>query len=99
MVGLARREMLQAAQWYERKLPGLGDQLLVEIKVALTAIVQFPIAFPIIDPLFRRKILDVFPYALIYRVELETIVVIAVTGLKRHPRYWWRRIKPTGANF
>ena len=61
MIPLARREMLRAARWYERREIGLGDRLLDEIRSALLAITEFPVAFPLI---YRRRLLDVFPYAL-----------------------------------
>ena len=92
MLPIARREMFQAARWYGRRSVGLGDQLLDEIKSNLGQIVEFPGAAPIVDASFRRKLLNTFPYALIYRFDIDEIVVVAVANLKRRPGYWRRRV-------
>lgn len=93
MIPLARAEMLRAARWYDHKGAGLGDRLLDDIRASMLAILEFPAAFPQIGAPFRKKLLDVFPYALIYRVDADEIVIIAVPNLKRRPRYWARRVK------
>ena len=51
-----------------------------------------PGAAPIVDASFRRKLLNTFPYALIYRFDIDEIVVVAVANLKRRPGYWRRRV-------
>lgn len=66
MISLARREMLRAARL-------LGDSLLDDIRASLLAILDFPAAFPSIDSVYRRKLLDAFPYALVYRIDGETL--------------------------
>ncbi len=88
MIAAARAEMIRGARWYDRKSAGLGDRLLDDVRASLLAIVEFPDAFPPLDDPYRKKILDVFPYALIYRCEADEIVIIAVANLKRRPRYW-----------
>ena len=94
MLPVARREMLQAANWYDRRLPKLGSGLLDKIGRGLRDIRDFPLAHPVVNPPFRRILVDRFPYALIYPIESEEIVVVAVANLKRRPDYWRRR---TGA--
>ena len=95
MIPLARREMLRAARWYERRGIGLGDRLLDEIRSSIAAVLEFPAAFPAIDAIYRRKLLDVFPYALIHRLDGDTITVVAVANFKRRPAYWRRQAKST----
>ena len=91
MIPLARREMLRAARWYESKAPDLSDRFLDEIRRAMRAVLEFPAAPPIIIAPYRRQLLKDFPYALVYRVENDEIVVLAVANLKRRPGYWIRR--------
>jgi hypothetical protein len=91
MIPLARREMLRAAQWYERRAQGLGDRFLVEVRLALVAMREYPLSGSPVDPVFRRKLLNVFPYALVYRVDEDNIVIVAVAHLRRRPGYWLRR--------
>ena len=91
MIPLARREMLRAARRYERDEPGLGDRFLDEVRAGLLAILEFPGAHPPLDPTYRRKLLSVFPYSLVYRTDGNAIVIIAVANSKRRPGYWRRR--------
>lgn len=93
MIPLARHEMLRAARWYEHRGHGLGDRLLDDIRESILSILEFPSAFPRLDATYRRKLLDVFPYALIYRVDGEEITVVAVANLKRRPGYWRKRLR------
>ena len=93
MIPAARAEMFRAARWYDRRGNGLGDRLLDDIRTSILSVLEFPAAFPPINPVYRKKLLDVFPYALIYRIEADEIIVVAIANLKRSPRYWRRRIK------
>lgn len=97
MIPLARREMLRAALWYDRRQAGLGDRFLDDIRSSLLSVLDFPAAFPPIDAVYRRKLLDVFPYALIYRTDNDEIAVVAVANYKRRPNYWRDRVKPSTA--
>jgi hypothetical protein len=47
---------------------------------------------PEIEPGIRRCRLARFSYGLIYGVDGETIVIVAVAHLHRRPRYWIDRI-------
>jgi hypothetical protein len=94
MIPLARREMFQAARWYDRQGVDLGNRLLDDIRQSLLAIREFAFAFPSVDGTYRRKLLDTFPYALIYRVDGEVVTIVAFANLKRRPGYWRRR-KPS----
>ncbi len=91
MIPAARQEMIKASSWYQSKSAGLGDQFLDEIGAALLLAREFPYAYPEIDRPYRRMLVNRFPYGLIYRVDPDEIVVIAVANLKRRPRYWRRR--------
>ena len=79
--------MIRASHWYDRRGIGLGDRLLDDIRTSIVSVLEFPAAVPPIDPTFRKRLLDVFPYALIYRIEADEIVVVAIANLKRRPRY------------
>ena len=89
----ARREFIRAAEWYDDRSPGLGDRFLDEMGRGLRAIVDFPQAHVAVDGPYRRCLLAVFPYALVYRIDdvATTIVIVAVAHNSRNPRYWRRR--------
>ena len=41
----------------------------------------------------RSKMLNHFPYNILYAVEHDLILIVAVAHQKRRPRYWRARIK------
>jgi toxin ParE1/3/4 len=91
----ARRELMREAAWYDDRSPGLGDRMLEAAGAAIRMIREFPDAQPPDDGPYRRCLLDVFPFALIYRLDedQETSVIIAFAHLSRKPKYWRRREK------
>lgn len=92
----ARREFIRAADWYDSRSPGLGDRFLDDLGRGLRAIAEFPQAHLATVGTYRRCLLAVFPYALIYRIDefAGTIVIVAVAHNSRKPRYWLRRDSP-----
>ncbi|MEX0806772.1 MAG: type II toxin-antitoxin system RelE/ParE family toxin [Candidatus Binatia bacterium] len=89
---LAQSELNDAVAWYNRQAAGLGREFLDELDRAVRRAVAFPMSYPEIEPGIRRCRLARFPYGLIYGVDGETLVVVAVAHLHRRPRYWIDRI-------
>jgi toxin ParE1/3/4 len=88
---LARREMNEAADYYEAAMNGLGKQFLDEISYAVQFIRKHPKACPQVDERIRRMVLDRFPYSLFYSVLPDKIWILAVAHQKRRPSYWVNR--------
>ncbi len=89
---LAQRELDDAVAWYNEQAAGLGQEFLDELDRTVRRAVTFPMSCPEIEPGVRRCLLARFPYGLIYGVDGETLVVVAVAHLHREPRYWVDRI-------
>jgi len=90
----ARVEMLEASEYYDSKLEGLGDRFLNEVDRALAVILQAPNRWPRQYRYFRKYRLDDFPYGVFYGVLPTEVVIVAVAHLHRRPGYWlnrWRR--------
>ena len=85
---IAERDIEEAARWYEAREPGLGQAFVHEVLRALDAIVDSPERFPFLGDPYRRKLLDRFPYAIIYKVTTHRIYVRAVAHARRRPGYW-----------
>ncbi len=85
---LARRELNEAAQYYESESPRLGAAFLDEVERCTQAIVTFPEAGPLITATIRRRLVLRFPYALLYCIKRDKVWVLAVMNLKRRPMYW-----------
>jgi hypothetical protein len=45
-----------------------------------------------IEPEIRRSLLARFPYTIVYGIDAQTIIVIAVAHTHREPRYWIDRL-------
>jgi hypothetical protein len=75
------------------KTENVGLEFLDELDRAVRLVKSYPLAFTEIEPEIRRCRLARFPYALIFGIEPQTIVVIAVAHLHRQPGYWSDRLE------
>ena len=85
---LAKVELNEAAQYYDRDSPGLGAAFVTEVERSTAAILEHPEGSPIVTGAIRRRLLRRFPYGLLYRVRIEQVRILAVMNLKRRPGYW-----------
>lgn len=88
----ADAEVIESAKWYESRVPDLGASFLDEVDAALSRISSAPEAFGTVLRQIRMHLLHRFPYGIIYRVETDRILVIAVMHLHRDPNYWQGRV-------
>jgi len=88
----AEVEMIEAAVYYEAQVPGLGDAFLAKIDSAVRDIRERPTAWPAIGGDIRKRLVHRFPYAVLYRVDPEEVVVVAIMHQRRRPDYWVGRI-------
>ena len=51
-----------------------------------------PRLFPVIDAPFRRLVILEFPYSLIYSIEADSVLIVAVAHQSREPEYWKTRL-------
>ena len=89
----ARQEFREAVRYYEEEADGVGMSFIAEVHRAVSFIVQNPYAAAAVGSGIRRKVLDHFPYNILYAVEPELIVIVAVAHQKRRPTYWRGRTK------
>ena len=84
----AAAELDEAVAWYAAQAPGLDRRFIDEMLMARKRIAERPYAWhPLADGV-RRFRLGRFPYGVIYAVEADEIVVLAVAHLHRKPNYW-----------
>lgn len=89
----AEDEFREATRYYEREAPGIGITFVAEVQRTMRFIVRNPYAAAPMGSGIRKKVLNRFPYNVLYAVEGDKVVVIAVAHQKRRPRYWRARIK------
>jgi plasmid stabilization system protein ParE len=88
----AETEMAAAARYYESQSGGLGRRFLRHVRRTVDSIVANPRAGATVRGNVRRRIVRSFPFSVLYCVEPEEILVIAVMDLRRDPEYWLDRI-------
>jgi plasmid stabilization system protein ParE len=88
----ALEEAEDAARWYAERSPRAALAFSEEIDAAEAAISRLPDAYPRFDHGTRRYLLRRFPFSVVYRVEANRIVIIAVAHGRREPGYWRQRV-------
>ncbi len=88
MVQPAEQEMFDAAAYYELQVLGLGQDFLTKVASAVADIAEHAERWPVVRLNVRRRLVHRFPYGLLYRVDPDEIVVLAVAHLHRHSTYW-----------
>lgn len=87
-------EFEAAVRYYEQQQAGLGNRFVGAVELALDNILHAPLTWPVLAQDVRRKLVRVFPYALLYSVEPDGVLVLAVMHCHQRPGYWRNR---TGA--
>jgi plasmid stabilization system protein ParE len=91
----AEEEMIEAARYYESKSDGLGSEFLAEVERTIESIKAHPSAAAIIRSHIRRRLLNRFPFGLLYAIDDNHILILAVMHLRRRPGYWKARLGRT----
>ena len=93
LLEIAEIELDQAVHWYGEQAPGLGEAFLIEVLSTADRIARFPEAWHSLGEGIRRCRLSRFPYGLIYTIDNDAILVLAVAHLHRRPDYWRDRLE------
>lgn len=90
----AQIEMVDAAEFYESELAGLAGRFLEAVHQAFVDVQDYPRRWPAMgkDGARCRRV-GRFPFGVIYRIDLEEIVIVAVADLRRRPNYWMKRLR------
>lgn len=87
----AESEMINAAAWYESQQPDLGKRFLTVVQDATNRIAINPLLFPEVEGDVRRCLTHAFPFGVLFRIQPDAVVVVAVMHLHREPGYWQTR--------
>ena len=75
-------------RWLRINHPSWEAQFQAEYTAARLSLQRLPYQGQEIRDGVRRKILGHVPYAILYRIEGNRVVIIAVTNLSREPGWW-----------
>lgn len=93
LLEVAEVELDEAVAWYADKGQAAVTLFLAEIATARSRILDHPFAWHPLGDQFRRYRLNRFPYGLIYVVDTDEIVILAVAHHSRRPDYWRDRLR------
>ncbi len=88
----AEDDLKKAFSWYEDNRTGLGYDFLLQVDAGINFIKRNPGINPIEYKGTRKHLIKRFPYKVIYLLEEEKIIVLAVIHGKRSPYLIKKRI-------
>lgn len=91
----ALAEYESAAVWYRGRSHEGALRFAALVDDGILGIRKMPEAWPVWPGRadVRRRVLQRFPYSIIYLVDRNEIVIVAVAHHKRRPGYWLRRLR------
>ena len=90
---IAQQEFEDAKEFYEMGQAGLGNRFEDEVKNSFLRIQQYPTAWPIERDEVRHYLLHKFPFKILYSIQDNDLIVLAIAHQHRKPNYWIDRIK------
>jgi toxin ParE1/3/4 len=84
----AEEELSTELGYLELRRKGLGRHFLNEVRHAVGLVAQFPESAEEIQAGIRRRVLRKFRYSLMYALEPECVLILAVAHHSRRPEYW-----------
>ena len=88
----AKREMREAADFYDLERLGLGAEFLDAVEVTMRQVIEHPESSPVVLGRVRKCRVVRFPYSVVYSVRGGGIFVSAVAHDSRRPFYWQSRL-------
>jgi hypothetical protein len=86
-------EFEDAARFYAGCQPGLELRFIACVESALSQVSEAPERWRLFEEDVRRCLVHVFPYAVLYSIEPDYVLIIAVMHCSREPGYWRHRIE------
>ena len=87
----AELEILDAVTFYHERAGNIAAAFYQQFRKSRDEITAFPEFWKPIGGGYRRKLLERFPYGIIYRVDGDKILIVALAHTSRHPEYWRNR--------
>jgi plasmid stabilization system protein ParE len=90
---LAEQELYDAQDYYEKQQEKLGYTFKNVVFNSLNRIIDFPEVYIKVKSDVRRCVIHKFPYNILYSIEDNHILIIAIAHQHRKPDYWLDRVK------
>jgi toxin ParE1/3/4 len=87
----AELDATDAANWYNRKRDGLGNEFLLALEAKINAVRRNPKQFNVEYKGIRRTFTERFPYGVFFIFENDVVYVLAIVHTSRSPKIWKKR--------
>lgn len=84
----AAAEARDSFLWYLERNPAAARGFQAAVDEAIDSLAEAPYRWPEIEPGIRRRLLNRFPYSMLYSMDEHTVTVLAIMHHKRHPNAW-----------
>lgn len=81
-----------AARYYASCQDGLEVRFIACVEAALRQVSETPTQWRVFEQDVRRFLVRVFPFAVLYSVESDYVLILAIMHCSREPGYWRHRI-------
>ena len=88
----ALEEYLQVALWYAEREPQVAIKFVSSVEDAIARIVEAPQRWRVVEEDVRRCLTRVFPFGILYTIEADFVLIVAIMHFSREPGYWKSRI-------
>jgi len=89
----AEDELVEIIAYYNLQSEGLGLEFAAEVKRTIVRISDFPNAWMPLSGRTKRCRTNRFPYAILYQIRADKILIVAIQNLHKHPDSWKLRLK------
>jgi plasmid stabilization system protein ParE len=90
----ALAEFEGAARYYTAIQPELARRFVMSVEAAIGKLTGQPSGYAILEQDVRRCLTRVFPYAVLYTLEADYALIVAVMHCHQKPGYWRHRVTP-----
>lgn len=87
----ALAEYAEAVQYYAEQRTEVAQVFINAVEDAVYRIRESPTRYSIVEGEVRRCMTRKFPYGLLYSIEPDYILILAVMHCSREPGYWKKR--------
>jgi plasmid stabilization system protein ParE len=97
---VAKRDIKEAADWYNLKQPDLGKKFIKEVRLKVGLLKRDPFIYAVRYDYIRVSVLDIFPFMIHFGiVEPQNLIIIyAVLHTSRNPELWKTAVRPPGSD-
>jgi toxin ParE1/3/4 len=81
-------EYTETVQYYAKQRAEVAQAFINSIEETIYKIREFPTRWAVLDEDVRRCLAQNFPYGILYTIEQDYILILAVMHCSRKPEYW-----------